>query len=120
MRSWPALSEPRLSRGHFAEPHLAEVRASPESRAAYDALVVDQPMPEGATLAMLHRDARTSIAGPIFVMQKQSGTWTYFVLSAEGEVTAQGALDLCERCHALAPTDHLFGPGAGSAHDAGR
>ena len=120
MRSWPAVSEPSLARGHFAEPQLAEVRTSPESRATYGALVVDQPMLDGATLAMLHRDARTSIAGPIFVMQKQSGTWTYFVLGADGEVTAQGALDFCERCHALAPTDHLFGLGPGSPPDGGR
>lgn len=109
MSTWPALRSPEISRGHFAEPVLAEVRVSPESRDAYMALVADLPMPDGAALAMLHRDARTSIAGPIFVMQKQAGGWTYLVLDPKGEITAQGALTLCERCHALAPTDHLFG-----------
>jgi hypothetical protein len=120
MRDWPLIVANRLSRGHFAEPSLADVRASPESRDAYIGLVADRPMPDGAKLAIAHRDARTSIPGPVFVMEKRAGTWTYLVLGATGEITAQGELELCRRCHALAPADHLFGTGTDPGPDLGR
>lgn len=110
--AWPIATPLRLSRGHFAEPVLAEVRVNPESRDAYVGLVIDRPMPDGSTLAMLHRDPRTSIAAQLFVMEKLGGAWTYTIVDEQGRVSARGALALCENCHALAPADHLFGTGS--------
>ena len=51
-----------------------------------------------------------------FVMTKHApgydaerGDWEYAVVARDGAVEERGKLDLCARCHAEAPHDHLFG-----------
>lgn len=52
-------------------------------------------------------------AAMYFAMVKRTSAkgseWEYAVISSAGMIERQGALTLCARCHAEAPSDHLFG-----------
>ncbi len=80
-----------------------EVRVSPESRDAYLSLRPGVTLPDGAVVAALHHD------GPIYLMEKRDGRWTFHILGDDGRPTEHGPLALCARCHAEAQTDMLFG-----------
>lgn len=54
-----------------------------------------------------------------YVMEKREpgffplgGDWQYSVVTLAGKLEADGKLELCARCHAEAPRDHLFEYGA--------
>lgn len=54
-----------------------------------------------------------------YVMEKREpgffplgGDWQYSVVTVAGKLEADGKLELCARCHAEAPRDHLFEYGA--------
>jgi hypothetical protein len=104
----PTVGEPFENLGHAGAGELAQVRVSPASRAAYEALVRDSAMPEGTVVALSHA-ARSGVdPGSVYVMEKQRGAWSYLVLTARG-VIAEGAASQCSACHAGAVGDSLFG-----------
>jgi len=82
-----------------------DVRASPDSRATYSALVTDSVFPDGSVLAELSHDAN----GLGYGVRKTGGSWSFFELDPSGGVLASGALAFCTGCHAQAPADSVFG-----------
>jgi hypothetical protein len=86
-----------------------EIRVSPDSREAYRALRPGVTLPDGTVVAALHRDVDSTRPGPVYVMEKQNGSWSFQVLGADGRPAEHGPLTLCARCHAEAPADMLFG-----------
>lgn len=105
--AWPAAAEPFANFGHPDAGDQAQARVSPDARAAYAELVRDSVLPEGSIVALFHSD-RTGKAGPVYVMEKQGGTWAYRALTAQG-VILEGAAGRCEGCHQGAVGDALFG-----------
>jgi hypothetical protein len=90
------------------------VRVSPEARKAYLSLTRGAALPVGSIVAMFHEQAEGHAPGPVYVMHKQSAGWQYLVLAPDGHIRAQSDMALCERCHAEATADHLFGWPAGN------
>jgi hypothetical protein len=108
--AWPTVTEaPFPSQGHQAELPSARVRASPEAREAYAALVQDSVLPEGSVLALFHESADGVTRGAVYVMQKTGGSWQYLLLDAVGREGSGAIPGRCAGCHADAPADHLFG-----------
>ncbi|HEY2407526.1 MAG TPA: hypothetical protein VGI10_16070 [Polyangiaceae bacterium] len=109
LAAWPALNAlPFASKGH--PPGLdVDVFVSASSSGAYQTLVTDSVLLRGTIIAELSHDhAAPSARG--YVMQKGSDDlWSYAELDGRGMVLAEGALAACEGCHALAPSDHVFG-----------
>lgn len=113
VRRWPAVEDkPLMVRDHGGGRYLGTVRVSPDARQAYQALARGSELPVGSIVAMFHEDARGHGKGPVYVMQKQKAGWRYLILRPDGRIRQQGAIRLCERCHAEATADHLFGPPA--------
>ncbi|HEX5099993.1 MAG TPA: hypothetical protein VFV94_10860 [Polyangiaceae bacterium] len=67
----------------------------------------DSVLPDGSVVALFHSD-RAGKAGPVYVMEKQGGAWTYRALTAQG-VMLEGAAARCQGCHQSAVGDELFG-----------
>jgi hypothetical protein len=110
LSSWESMtSSPFASRGHAAGNWELDVRVSPAGRDAYRSLRPGVTMPDGSVVVALHRELDTSRAGPIYLMEKQSGRWSFQVLGPDGRPTEHGPLTLCARCHAEAAQDMLFG-----------
>jgi hypothetical protein len=84
------------------------VRASAEGRDTYVALVQDSVLPEGSVIALFHESGDGATRGRVYVAQKAGGRWQYLLLDALGHPQAFNS-DRCERCHADAAADHLFG-----------
>ncbi|MCC6900336.1 MAG: hypothetical protein IT377_15265 [Polyangiaceae bacterium] len=76
---------------------------------SYRALRPGLTVPDGALIAAFHTDERTGAAGPVYVMERVGQGWKYSAFDADGRATEHGALALCERCHAEAPSGGLFG-----------
>lgn len=110
MKRWPALGAPRPAPDHGGGRYLGAVRVSPDARKTYLQLTRGAELPVGSIVAMFHEKAQGHAPGPVYVMRKQTAGWQYLVLSPEGRIRDQGRLGLCERCHAEATADHLFGP----------
>jgi hypothetical protein len=109
VRSLPAVNaRPFATRGHLVKPSHAIVRVNPEARAEYLALVTDSVLPDGATIAMFHGNREGSELGPVYVMEKRSGTWTFVALDANGHPTAEN-VGVCVLCHRGGVADHVFG-----------
>jgi hypothetical protein len=109
LASFPALNDPPFpTRGHLVKPSHAVVRASPEARAQYLALVTDTVLPDGATIALFHQSSDGSEQGLVYVMEKESTTWTFLVLEADGRIAAENGSG-CALCHRGGVGDHLFG-----------
>lgn len=105
IRQWPSLNPaPFTSRGHQPEQQV-DVRVSPDSRAAYLALVADTVFPNGTVLAELPHAA----GGSGYGMRKANGAWNFVELDGNGGVRSSGALALCAGCHAHAASDCVFG-----------
>ena len=85
---------------------MAVVRASPDARAAYETLVTDSALPDGAGVALFHRDSRGP--GRVFVMEKAAGAWQYRLLTATGVLVPETDAG-CRGCHAGGVGDSLFG-----------
>jgi hypothetical protein len=91
------------------------VRVEPPALDAYRALAVEKPMPDGARVMAWHESPQGQLLGG-YLLEKRSGAWRASELDARGALVA-GDGEACLRCHAMAPTDHLFGLPA-SASDA--
>lgn len=68
------------------------------------ALVVEAlgPGPDGSPTLFYVMEKRDAGFFPL------GGDWQYSVVSVSGKLEADGKLELCARCHAEAPRDHLF------------
>jgi hypothetical protein len=109
-KTWPTSSDEWfVAQGHYASRYEAQVRVSPEALDAYLALTLNSSMLDGSTLVMWHRTRRSEAPGPIHVMQKQVGGWTFGKLDPEGR-EAETNTARCQRCHEEASADLLFGP----------
>jgi len=118
LAAWePVTKSPIASRGHAAGNWELEVRVNPESRDAYLALRPGTSLPDGSVVVASHRDIDRGQNGPIYVMEKKTGHWSFQVLSPEGRPSEHGPLTLCARCHAEAAADMLFGLPRPSARD---
>lgn len=110
VRRWPTVGrKPEAARDHAGGRYVGTVRVSPDARAAYAALTRGSTLPADSVVAMFHEDAQGHGSGPVYVMHKRDAGWRYLVLTPDGHIQAQGVLPLCERCHAEATADHLFG-----------
>ncbi|MRG97950.1 hypothetical protein [Polyangium spumosum] len=103
---------PRARSQHLSGEHDAEVLAN-EVATAYPALGPQRPLAAGAVLVeALYAPGSPDVA-LYFAMTKQpsgqGAAWEYLVVRADGQVEQRGRLALCERCHAEAPEDHVFG-----------
>jgi len=107
--SFPALNEhPFPTRGHLVKPSHAIVRASPEVRAEYLALVTDSVLPDGATIAMFHESRDGTDKGLVYVMEKRGGEWKFLALDSDGSVISEN-VSVCALCHRGGVADQLFG-----------
>ncbi|HEX6276000.1 MAG TPA: hypothetical protein VFZ53_23330 [Polyangiaceae bacterium] len=107
--SFSALNDvPFPTRGHLVKPSHAVVRASPEARADYLALVTDTVLPSGATIALFHESSDGTEKGPVYVMEKHDAAWAFLALDANGRVTSDN-VDVCALCHRGGVADQLFG-----------
>ena len=108
LAKWPPInSAPFASRGHVLGAQV-NVVVNAANGTAYQALVADSVLPEGALLGELPSDA-SAPGARAFAMQKRTDGWSYLELDGQGHILAEGHLARCEGCHALAPSDHLFG-----------
>ncbi|HEX4475020.1 MAG TPA: hypothetical protein VH142_08090 [Polyangiaceae bacterium] len=113
--TWPEVRPPFPSRGHGVG-FVVDIRVPSEELAEYRALVRGQSLRPGFVVAASHRDAGTGAPGPVYAMTKTaSGEWSFVVATADGRTITRGALPLCARCHAEAPTDAVFTAGPGCA-----
>ncbi len=100
---------PRARSQHVAGEHDAEVLTNDEA-AAYPSVGPQRPLAAGAVLVEALYAAGSADVAMYFAMAKQpGGGWEYLVVRADGQVEQRGRLALCERCHAEAPDDHVFG-----------
>lgn len=107
--AWPAINPaPLPSNGHGTANTLVSIRVSADVADSYRGLRPGLVLPTGTIVAAFHTDAKTGSPGPVFVMERQADRWKYSALDADGRATEHG-LSLCERCHAEAPTNGLFG-----------
>ncbi len=90
-------------------PGFATVRVTPAVRDTYLSLVTDSVLPEGTIVALFFADEAGREAGPVFAMEKQSGTWRYFSTDARGGLDPRLNAGECARCHEAAPADSVFG-----------
>lgn len=109
------LATPRARSQHFTGELEAEVRVNPAA-SPYPRLGPARPLPPGAILVESHyRPGGTEPVALLAMMKHppgydpQAGDWEYLVVTPAGEATQRGRLPLCQRCHAEAPHDHLFG-----------
>jgi hypothetical protein len=110
-QTWPAVNErPFLSEGHGLRNSLATVRANASAREPYEKLGPATVLPPGSVLVESLVDPRSSRAAELYVMEKlSSGTWRFFVVSHAGTTNERTGIKLCQRCHAEAVADSLFG-----------
>jgi hypothetical protein len=110
-RTWPAVNqEPFLSEGHGVRNYLAVVRASPQARDPYLRLGPGTVLDPGSVLVEAAKDTAGSRPDELFVMEKLADqTWRFLVVSNEGTIDAAAGVTLCQRCHAEAVADCLFG-----------
>jgi hypothetical protein len=111
IESWPVVGEPFTNSGHVGAGAEAVVRVSPDARAAYEHLVKDTELPDGAVAALFHELA-PGRPGPVYVMEKGEGVWRFSSCRADGtECTpaATASTAGCQHCHADAVADSLFG-----------
>jgi hypothetical protein len=108
-RGWPPVNAtPFVSRGHGSGTYTISVHVSPDARDRYASLLPGTTIPEGSVIAAFHQDADSGRAGPVYVMERRADGWSFRALDAEGRAVEQ-SLELCQRCHAEAPADSLFG-----------
>ena len=109
--SWPKVNDvPFVSKGHAAERYDTDVRVSPDQALRYRDLVDGVRFPVGTIIAGFPNARLTHSAGPVSVMQKiTQNSWEFLLLRPSGEVVQRARAGLCQRCHAEALTDSLFG-----------
>jgi hypothetical protein len=100
---------PRARSEHLGGEREAEVLVN-EAAAAYPALGPERRLGAGAVLVEeLHRPGSPDIEAYFAMARRPDGRWEYLIVTPAGEVDQRGRLALCERCHAEAPHDHVFG-----------
>jgi hypothetical protein len=104
----PVNDKPFSTRGHLVKPSYAVVRVSSDAREQYLGLVTDSVLPDGAVIAMFHQSRDGASGGPVYVMEKKVGAWTFVALDAEGAATSEN-LNVCALCHKGGVADQLFG-----------
>jgi hypothetical protein len=115
-RSWPEAAPPRRALSHRRDGTLIHVRVEPGALEAYRALASESPMPDGARVVAWHESGGGELLGG-YLLEKQGGAWRGSEIDARGALLGSDS-DRCLRCHAMAPSDHLFGlrsPGSAEA-----
>jgi hypothetical protein len=109
VKAWPPAAGPFRTQGHLVDAD-AVVRVSPEARDGYLALVTDSSLPDGTVVAAFHQSSNEAASpGPVYVMEKSAGTWSYLWLDGSGGIVEKKPRR-CDGCHAGAVADRLFGP----------
>jgi hypothetical protein len=109
-KKFPEARAPFTSLGHGALNYSIDVRVDPAHLEAYRTLSPGGALSPGAIVIATHQSQRVVDATSVYVMMKHApSTWEFLVLDADGVVDTDGDRSLCERCHAEAPADHLFG-----------
>lgn len=93
----------------------SEVLANAEAK-AYPSLGPSRLLAPGSVLAEPHYRPGSSDIVALFVMAKKppgfdpdGGDWEYIIVEPTGVISQRGRIELCARCHAEAPNDHVFG-----------
>ncbi|HHH30433.1 MAG TPA: hypothetical protein ENK57_19120 [Polyangiaceae bacterium] len=95
---------------HLSGRYERRVRVNEEA-SRYRELVSHQRLPVGAIVAQSHHPSGSEAVVSWYVMEKiAEERWRFLVLDPERRIAAHEDLELCVRCHAEAPHDHLFGP----------
>lgn len=105
------LTDRHVSEGH-AERFDAIVWANDAAKGAWDS---GAAMPDGAALVeeAIERPGRSDRADKpagLFVMKKESGSWSFSAVGPDGDVVDDARVAPCKACHALAPVDSVFKP----------
>lgn len=109
VEQWPPVNARSFpSRGHLVSPSHAVVRVSEHARGLYLSLITDSVMPEGCVVAMSHRSEDGVRRGPVYVMEKSAGGWSFLALGPDGRAMNTD-LGACASCHAGGVADALFG-----------
>lgn len=118
--TWPAVNHLAfISNGHAPGRYTAEVKVSPAEALRYRNLVHDTTFPVTTIVASFHTARLTESPGPIHVMQKVTAdSWEFLLLAPSGEIVLRERTGLCQRCHAEALSDHLFGAPRGAGQTA--
>lgn len=107
-QGWPVVSEVSPSE-HLGTARTATIRIWPAAEATYRDLVPHTILPDGtAVLEALSRRAGDE-PSRYFAMERTAEGWTYWALDAKGRGNPDTS-GLCQRCHAEAVADELFGP----------
>jgi hypothetical protein len=90
-----------------------------EDATAYPNLGPQHELGRSAVLVeALYRPGSTT-AEAYFVMTRRETEgargWEYLVVTRDGQIDPPGSQPLCERCHAEAPHDHVFGRAHGGS-----
>lgn len=85
-----------------------------DAAAAYPSLGPQRRLDAGAVVVEALYDPGADAVVTYLGMAKSRAeggkeAWEYLVIAPSGEIEQRGLLPLCERCHAEAPDDHLFG-----------
>ncbi len=106
-RSWPEAAPRTQALVHYRDGTLIHVRVAPPGLDAYRALAEEAPMPDSARVMAWHESPAGELLGG-YLLEKSGGVWRAREVDARGGLLpGDGAR--CLRCHAMVPTDHLFG-----------
>lgn len=111
-RAWPAAAPAFTALAHHRDGTLLRVTVDPNALLAYRNLAVDSPMPDGARVVAWREAPDGALLGG-YLLEKRGSVWSAQEIDAEGGFV-DGDHTTCTRCHDMAPTDHLFRPGASS------
>jgi hypothetical protein len=108
---WPALTAaPFPSRGHGIALYAVEIRVPAPLADVYRQSSRGSSFPEGFQVVARHTALESGAPGPLYWMRKGTGgAWAFEVLLPDGRVDPAADPALCERCHAEAPNDFVFG-----------
>lgn len=106
-RAWPEAAPASVALAHRRDGSLVHVRVEPGALSAYLDLAVDSPMPEGARVIAWHEAPAGQVLDG-YLLEKRAGGWSAVVIDEKGALVL-GDHSTCLRCHAMAPTDYLFG-----------
>jgi hypothetical protein len=87
----------------------AMIRVSPEAAGAYQRWVLGATLAPGSALLEQLSNALGGAGERYLAMEKVGSSWRYLRLDAQGRVLDTNE-SLCQRCHAEAVSDELFGP----------
>lgn len=104
-----SLGEERpLSLGHGGGRFSYSVQASAALHDSYLRPERDTVFPDGAAILERTFDAKSGEAGPLFLMRKAGGSWSFRELDGQGFIQPRDS-ERCRRCHAEARADSVFG-----------